>query len=208
VSEHNELDGILSRIQKDPELRDAFEAGGYSQMAANLITEMREDAGLSKAALAEKLGVSTSRIYEAERPKGSQGPTYRFMSQVAEACGFAWPRAVSDLRPAGTGEAAPDKISTRGAGEYRVQLTSAFRAKLRQQGKVEHPLLGSPSRAMTALEIIETSAQIKRSDAEKLITLAYEEMKVASARAYVMPVTGAKPRKRISSGSRTRDVEK
>lgn len=89
---------IQHLIEQDSDLADAFKSGRYAQRAAHLITQMREDRGWTKAQLAERLGVSAPRISEAENPKGADGPTYRFMYEVANVCGFHWPTSISDLR--------------------------------------------------------------------------------------------------------------
>ncbi len=89
---------LLDLISGEPETAEAFDKGMYAQQAARLITEMREAAELSKTQLANRLGVSVPRIAEAENPKGSDGPTYRFLSRVATVCGFVWPTSVSELK--------------------------------------------------------------------------------------------------------------
>jgi transcriptional regulator with XRE-family HTH domain len=98
MSVKKKLVEIRDLIAQDPELTDAFKSGFYAQRAAHLITQMREARGWTKAELAQRLGVSAPRISEAENPKGSDGPTYRVMYEVANACGFHWPTSLDDLR--------------------------------------------------------------------------------------------------------------
>jgi transcriptional regulator with XRE-family HTH domain len=101
MSTKKTIDYIDALIAGDTKLAEAFQKGFYAQGAAHLITQMRLAAGLSQAQLAAKLGVKAPRISEAENPKGSDGPTYRVMCQVAEACGFRWPTSIADLAPIG-----------------------------------------------------------------------------------------------------------
>jgi transcriptional regulator with XRE-family HTH domain len=103
MSVKRKLAEIQHLIGQDAELSDAFKSGRYAQRAARLITQMREARGWTKAELAERLGVSAPRISEAENPKGSDGPTYRVMYEVAAACGFHWPTSIDDLRPVSSG---------------------------------------------------------------------------------------------------------
>jgi transcriptional regulator with XRE-family HTH domain len=55
--------------------------------AGDLIRTMRKAAGISQAELADKMGVTQSRISEIEAGMGSQGPTWNVMERAAAACG-------------------------------------------------------------------------------------------------------------------------
>jgi transcriptional regulator with XRE-family HTH domain len=118
MSVKRKLADIESVIARDPELVEAFESGQYAQRAAHLITQMREARGLTKAKLAALLDVKPPRITEAENPKGSDGPTYRFMFEVAMACGFRWPASIKDLRRL-SGGASGARRSARQAAEVK-----------------------------------------------------------------------------------------
>jgi ribosome-binding protein aMBF1 (putative translation factor) len=56
--------------------------------AGDLVRTMRKDAGLSQAELANRMGVTQSRISEIEAGVGSQGPTWDVMERVMAACGM------------------------------------------------------------------------------------------------------------------------
>ena len=64
------------------EAKAAFEAG-------RLIQVMRRQNGWSQAELAERLGISQSRVSALESGgRGSQGPTYMLLKKIAMVCGF------------------------------------------------------------------------------------------------------------------------
>ena len=89
---------VAALIEGREDLKRSLEGGRYAQRAANLIADMRVSAGLSKSEFASRLGVSPARISEVEDPVGPNGPTYRFMCQAAEVCGFRWPQSIEDLQ--------------------------------------------------------------------------------------------------------------
>jgi HSP20 family protein len=55
--------------------------------AGDLVRKMRKAAGISQVELANKIGVTQSRISEIEAGMGSQGPTWDVMERVAAALG-------------------------------------------------------------------------------------------------------------------------
>jgi uncharacterized protein (TIGR02271 family) len=71
----------------DPEVRKGYEEQGAVIEAAHLIRQMREAAGLSQEALANRLGTSQSHLSALENGTGRQGPTFLMLSRIAEASG-------------------------------------------------------------------------------------------------------------------------
>ena len=97
MSQNNTKDEILDLIDQDPQLREAFERRFFARRAAHLIQTMREDAGITKSELAARMKVEPPRITEVEKGEGRDGPTFRFMCNAAEACGFRWPGHIDEL---------------------------------------------------------------------------------------------------------------
>jgi HSP20 family protein len=65
--------------------------------AGDFIRTMRKAGGMSQAELANKIGVSQSRISEIEAGMGSQGPTWDVMERIATAFGKRWQIADEQL---------------------------------------------------------------------------------------------------------------
>lgn len=71
-----------------PETADyeLFEATSAALEAGSLVRLFRMKAGLSQAALAEKVQVSQARISQIENADGRDGPTYALLRRLAFAC--------------------------------------------------------------------------------------------------------------------------
>ena len=122
---------ILGLIDQDPELREAFERRFFARRAAHLIQAMREDAGITKSELAARMKVEPPRISEVEKGEGRDGPTFRFMCNAAEACGFRWPSQIGELArltlPEDQLAAAPEaEVSIGGATEEADETAASF----------------------------------------------------------------------------------
>ncbi len=70
----------------------ALQTAEAVQEAARFMRQMREHAGLTQAALGQKLGVTQARISELERGGSPEGMSYALLRRAAMACGFdKWP---------------------------------------------------------------------------------------------------------------------
>jgi DNA-binding XRE family transcriptional regulator len=77
-----------------PRLREAYENALYEMEAARLIRNMRQEAGLNQAELAERLGVTQPRIARLERASPGRGASYAMVRRVAVVCDFDLPPPV------------------------------------------------------------------------------------------------------------------
>lgn len=79
------INGLLSRLERE---RPGF--AGASMRAGAMIRRMRVHAGLTQSELAGKLDVTQARVSELEAGVGKNGPSFRLLEQIADACGFVF----------------------------------------------------------------------------------------------------------------------
>ena len=81
------LASVEEEIGKIHGMTELIEAEYAALRAAEFVKETRKAAHLSRAALAEKLGVSAARITEVEAGEGRYGPSIALLARIAKACG-------------------------------------------------------------------------------------------------------------------------
>lgn len=78
-------DEVKSRILKTPEAIQAYEEAGEEFALLEQLTEWRENAGLTRAQVAERMGVSAPAISRLER--NIERATWTTLRRYAAACG-------------------------------------------------------------------------------------------------------------------------
>jgi len=78
----------------------AFEDASAALEAGRLVRALREQAKLTQAGLAERLGVSQPRVSAIEAGVGRDGPSYALLRRIAVACGATWDLSAALLKPA------------------------------------------------------------------------------------------------------------
>jgi ribosome-binding protein aMBF1 (putative translation factor) len=81
-------DFVEQRARKSATYRKSFERSLYQIDLALLVREMREDAGLTQAELAKKIGTAQSVIARLEDAEYS-GRSLTMLERIATACGVA-----------------------------------------------------------------------------------------------------------------------
>lgn len=78
---------LLSEVQSDPNFAQATAVVDLIRQAGDLLTQMRTQAGLTQAELAERLGISIGRVSQLESGTLRNAPSLKTMAQFATACG-------------------------------------------------------------------------------------------------------------------------
>lgn len=82
------LDAVKKSAFQNKEVQAAYEDYSAVLNAARMIKVMRRQAGLTQAALAEKMGVSQTVVGRLETATGKRGPTMEMMTRAATACNY------------------------------------------------------------------------------------------------------------------------
>lgn len=77
------LRDLASTFEDEP----AYKSRGAIIMAGVFVKDLREEAGLSQSALAEKAGTTQARISIIENGTGYHGPSVDVLARIADACG-------------------------------------------------------------------------------------------------------------------------
>jgi DNA-binding XRE family transcriptional regulator len=80
----------LDELLPTPELHVAFEEASAAFEAGQLVRALREKAGLTQNALAERLNMSQPRVSAIEAGRGRDGPSYALLKRIVIACDAAW----------------------------------------------------------------------------------------------------------------------
>ncbi|HEX8663870.1 MAG TPA: helix-turn-helix transcriptional regulator [Beijerinckiaceae bacterium] len=91
----NALLNLEKRLNKIPDMTALLEEAhavlveeeNAASQVATLVRQSRKAAGLSQAALGQKLGVSQSRVSQLEQREGTFGASVVLLARIAAACG-------------------------------------------------------------------------------------------------------------------------
>lgn len=75
-------------VREVPGMSELIDTEYAALCAADFIKHAREEAHLSRSALARKLGVSPARITEIEAGEGRYGPSVALLARIVTVCGI------------------------------------------------------------------------------------------------------------------------
>jgi predicted transcriptional regulator len=88
MPKHLKLSEVVApRLKNDPEFRRAYEQRRFIQETAVAVRQLREEAGLSQAELAKRVGVSQPVIARLERGAEQRAPRFETLRRIGEVLG-------------------------------------------------------------------------------------------------------------------------
>ena len=82
------LDDVIKKNLKDPEFRKLYEKEQLINAIAQMVLQMRKNAGLTQLQLAEKAHTTQPVIARLESGKDSRTPSLDLLMKIAAATGF------------------------------------------------------------------------------------------------------------------------
>jgi transcriptional regulator with XRE-family HTH domain len=84
-TEHSE--DLNERLSTDEDLGESFAIVDLVRQAGDVLTGMRERAGLTQTELADKLGITPGRVWQLESGTLRHAPSLKSIARWAQACG-------------------------------------------------------------------------------------------------------------------------
>ena len=78
---------VAPRLKNDPEFRRAYEQRRFIQETAVAVRHLREEAGLTQAELAKRVGVSQPVIARLENGQDDRAPRFETLRRIGEVFG-------------------------------------------------------------------------------------------------------------------------
>jgi DNA-binding XRE family transcriptional regulator len=78
---------VGARLKRDPEFRRAYEQRRFIHETAVAVRQMREEAGLTQAELARRIGVSQPVVSRLEKGQDRRAPRFETLRRIGEVLG-------------------------------------------------------------------------------------------------------------------------